>query len=318
MKHLYFCACDVEGGIYHYTLSDGAVTFCEKLDLDRPTYMIIEGKKAYITLREIDAVTRFGGVVTADIDEKGKLVNVSEPQSSLGVVPCHLCVKDGCVYTANYLSGNIAKLPDTVATHKGHGINPDRQEAPHTHFVCTTPDGYILCCDLGLDTVFTYDQDLNEVSRAKVPDGHGCRHLEFSKDGKTVWCVNEMGNTVSVFDYENGVLTLRKTVDALPDFEGINTAAAIRRSDDYLYVSHRGADCVARFKILPDGDLKLLENTPTGGVSPRDIWIVDNLLLCANEVTDSVTVLKLANAKPTVFKTAISMKHPLCISMIEI
>ncbi|MBO5746023.1 MAG: beta-propeller fold lactonase family protein, partial [Clostridia bacterium] len=149
MKHLYFCSCDVEGGIYHYTLSDGKFTFCEKVDLDRPTYMIIEGNKAYITLREIDEATHFGGVVTADIDENGKLVNLSEPQSSLGVVPCHLCVKNGKIYTANYLSGNVTKLPDTVVTHEGHGVNPARQEAPHTHFTAVAPDGYILCCDLG-------------------------------------------------------------------------------------------------------------------------------------------------------------------------
>ncbi len=318
MKHLYFCACDTAGGIYHYTLSDGALTFCEKVDLDRPTYMIIEGNKAYITLREIDETTHFGSVVTADIDEKGRLVNLSEPQSSLGVVPCHLCVKDGNVYTANYLSGNIVKLPDTVVTHEGHGVNPTRQEAPHTHFVTVAPDGYILCCDLGLDTIFTYDADLNEVSRARVPSGHGCRHLEFSADQNAVYCVNEMGNTVSVFDYSNGVLTMRETVDALPDFEGQNTAAAIRRNGDFLYVSHRGADTVARFKILPDNGLKLLENSPIGGVSPRDIWIIDNLLLCTNEITDSVTVLKLNNGKPSSFEKALSMKHPLCVCAIEI
>ena len=318
MKHLYFCSCDEKGGIYHYTLSNGKFTFCEKTDLDRPTYMIIDGNKAYITLRETDLDNHFGAVVTADIDENGTLVNLSEPVSSLGIVPCHLCVKNGKIYTANYLSGNITRLPDTVVTHEGHGVNPTRQEAPHTHFVCVTSDGYILCCDLGLDTIFTYDADLNEISRARVPDGMGCRHLEFSNDGKVVWCVNEMGNTVSIFDYCDGVLTLRRTVDALPDFNGQNTAAAIRKANGFLYVSHRGADTVARFEILPDGDLKLLENTPVGGISPRDIWVVDGLLLCANEITDSVTVLRLTDGKPTKYDTALSMKHPLCICAVEI
>ncbi len=297
---------------------DGELTFNEKLDLDRPMYMVISGRKAYIALREIDATTHFGGIVTADIDENGRLVNLSEPQSSLGIVPCHLCVNDGDIYTVNYLSGNLVKLPDSVVTHEGKGVNPIRQEAPHTHFVCVAPDGHILCCDLGLDTIFTYDKDLNEVSRSKVPDGMGCRHLEFSEDGETVWCVNEMGNTVSVFGYENGVLNLRETVSALPDFEGVNTAAAIRRVDNFLYVSHRGADTVARFEILANGDLKLLENTPTGGVSPRDILVVDGVLFCTNELTDSITVQELNNGKPVKYKTALSMKHPLCVCAIEI
>ena len=317
MKHLYFCSCEKTGGIYHYTLENGGFVFKEKYDLDRPTYMIIEGKKVYITLRETDAETHFGGVITAELDENGRLVNWSKPQSSLGVVPCHVCVKNGEIYTANYLSGNIAKLPETIVTHEGHGVNPTRQEAPHTHFVTVAPDGYILCCDLGLDTIFTYDAELNFISKSRVPDGMGCRHLQFSNDGKTVWCVNEMGNTVSVFDYSDGVLTLRNTVDALPDFSEQNTAAAIRLNGKYLYVSHRGADTVARFEVADNGDIKLLENTPIGGVSPRDIWIIDELLLSANEITDSVTVLKLKDGKPVSFETALPMQHPLCICAVE-
>ena len=318
MKHLYFCSCETTGGIYHYTLENGNFVFREKYDLDRPTYMIIEGDKVYITLREIDAETHFGGVVTAELDKEGRLKNWSEPQSSLGVVPCHICVKNDEIFVANYLSGNVVKLPETVVTHEGHGVNPTRQEAPHTHFVTVSPDGYILCCDLGLDTIFTYDDGLNFVSKARVPDGMGCRHLQFSNDGKTVWCVNEMGNTVSIFDYSDGVLTLRDTVDALPDFAEINTAAAIRMDGDFLYVSHRGADTVARFEILNGGNIRLLENSPVGGVSPRDIWITDGLLMCANEVTDSVTVLKLSDGKPAKFQSALSMKHPLCICETEI
>ena len=318
MKHLYFCSCEKTGGIYHYTLENGGFVFKEKYDLDRPTYMIIEGKKVYITLRETDAETHFGGVITAELDEIGRLVNWSKPQSSLGVVPCHLCVKDGKIYTANYLSGNVTKLPDTVVTHEGHGVNPTRQEAPHTHFVCVTPDGYILCCDLGLDTIFTYDADLNEISRARVPDGMGCRHLEFSNDGKVVWCVNEMGNTVSIFDYENGRLALRETVDALPDFNGKSTAAAIRRNGKYLYISHRGADSVARFEILPDNGLKLLETTPVGGASPRDFLIVDDLLFCANELTNNVTGLKLSDGRPIKQHDELLMNHPLCICAVNI
>lgn len=318
MKHLYFCSCETTGGIYHYTLENGNFVFREKYDLDRPTYMIIEDNKVYITLREIDSKTHFGGVVTAELDEYGRLINWSKPQSSLGVVPCHLCVKNGEIYTANYLSGNIVKLPETIVTHEGHGVNPARQEAPHTHFVCVAPDGYILCCDLGLDTIFTYDDELKFISKSRVPDGMGCRHLQFSNDGKTVWCVNEMGNTVSVFDYSDGVLTLRNTVDALPDFSEQNTAAAIRLNGKYLYVSHRGADTVARFEVDPNGNLKLLENTPIGGVSPRDIWIIEDYLLSANEITDSVTVLKLKNGKPLKFETALPMQHPLCICAVEI
>ena len=50
-QHLYFAACDPTGGIYHYTLADGALRFCEKTALDRPMYLAIEGDSLYALMR---------------------------------------------------------------------------------------------------------------------------------------------------------------------------------------------------------------------------------------------------------------------------
>lgn len=315
MKHIYICSCDTDGGVYHYILSNGEFKLCDRLPLDRPMYMAIEGKKAYILLRETDRETHFGGLVTCNIADDGRLCDPCEPISTDGIVPCHLTVDNGTVYAVNYLSGNVVRLPDVTVTHTGKGVDPARQEAPHTHFICKAPDGYFLCCDLGLDTVFTYDKDLNEVAKTQVPLGHGARHLELSADGKTVYCVNEMGNTLSVFGYENGRLTLKDTLKLLPEFGGKSTAAAIRRVGDMLYISHRGADCVSRVKL---GDkVILLDNTPCGGSSPRDILAVGDMLLCANELTDDVTVLDIGKEALRLSDKKLSLKHPLCICVAE-
>lgn len=318
MKHIYICSCDTDGGVYHYTLSDNKFHFQEKLPLDRPMYMVINGRRAYILLREIDSSTHFGGLVRCDIAGDGSLVNLSSPVSTGGIVPCHLCIDGDTVYTVNYLSGNIVKIPDKVVTHTGSGTDKSRQDAPHTHFVTLAPDGYVLCCDLGLDTVFTYDKALNETSRAAVPSGHGARHLEFSENGKRVYCVNEMGNSLTAFNYLNGQLKNPKTISLLPEFVGKSTAAAIRRIDNILYASHRGADCISRIILKEDGEARLLENTPCGGSSPRDIYIINDLLLCANEQTDNVTVFKLSNERPALTDDEINLKHPLCICATEI
>lgn len=317
MKHIYVCSCDTDGGVYHYVLNGDGLKLCDRLPLDRPMYMAIEGKRAYILLRETENDTHFGGLVTCDIADDGRLCNPDKPITTNGIVPCHLAVDNGNVYTVNYLSGNVVKLPDVTVTHSGKGVDPVRQDAPHTHFIGKAPDGFFLCCDLGLDTVFTYDKDLNEVSKAKVPLGHGARHLEFSSDGKNVYCVNEMGNTLSVFDYENGHLTLKNTIELLSDFNGKSTAAAIRRVDDMLYISHRGADCVSRVKINGDG-VTLLDNTSCGGSSPRDIYVIDDKLFCANELTDDVTVFDLSKEAPVLSNTTATLKHPLCICSAEL
>ena len=83
---------------------------------------------------------------------------MTKPQSTKGIVACHLAESDGSIYCVNYLSGSVIKMPDTVDTHSGHGINPKRQDAPHTHYVCESPDGkYIFVTDLGIDKIFVYN-----------------------------------------------------------------------------------------------------------------------------------------------------------------
>ncbi len=318
MKHLYFCSCEADGGIHHYTFERGKLQFCEKVDLDCPNYMIIEDNKAYITLRETDKEAGTGGVVTADIDSEGRLINISEPISTKGKHPCHVCVLDGEIYAVNYSAGSVIKLPEKLVVHEGKGVDPDRQEMAHTHFIWPTYDGHLLCCDLGLDTVFVYDKDLKFVSSAKVPDGMGVRHLAFNNGGKTFYAVNEMGNTVSRFNYENGKLTLIDTVDALPRFQGKNTAAAIRIDGNYLYVSHRGADTIARFKINEDTSLKLLENTPCGGRFPRDFIIVDGYMFCTNEHTNNVSILKVIDEGLELCGSTIRMPHPISVCAIDV
>lgn len=314
MKNIYFTSCDKSGGIHRYIFENGKLTFCEKTDLDRPMYTVINNGRAYVLLRQTDGETNHGGLVCFDIDGDGRLVNQTPAVSSKGVVPCHLCVDGDDVYAVNYLSGNVILFPDKIVTHSGKGTHPKRQDAPHTHFVAVSPDKkYVLCTDLGIDTVFVYDRKLRLVWDAKVPAGSGCRHLCFG-DG-FVYCVNELSNDVSVFSFDNGILTLLDTYDAIPDFTGESTAAAIRKCGDRLYVSHRGADCISCFKIQGE-KLELLWNTPCGGHSPRDFDVVDGYILCANE-GGNIAVLKIRENGAEIISADIEMPDPLCVSVLD-
>ncbi len=312
MKHIYITSCDKAGGIHHYTFENGKLEFCEKVDLDRPMYAVIDNGRAYVLLRQISEETNFGGLVSFDIDKNGCLVNGTTPQTSQGIVPCHLCVEGGDVYAVNYLSGNVVKFPDKVVTHMGKGVHPTRQDMAHTHFVTVTDDKkYLLCTDLGVDTVFVYDRDLNPVSCAKVPDGSGPRHLCIG--GEYVYCVNELSNDVSVFSFKDGRLTLLGTYAAIPDFVGQSTAAAIRLYKGRLYVSHRGADCISCFEIQGE-KLRLLWNKPCGGQAPRDFDIVDGYIICTNE-GGNVAVLKLNDDGADIVSDDIKMPDPLCVTI---
>lgn len=313
IKHIYFLSCRTNGGIFHYLFENGKFQFVEKVTLDRPMYATIKDNKLYVILREIETVTHFGGLLSFDIDKKGKLINPTQIESTKGIVPCHLDVVDNNKFVVNYLSGNITKVGEKTVTHNGTGVHPTRQEAPHTHFVCSSADKkYILCTDLGLDKIFVYDKDLNEKYNIKMPDGSGPRHLVFSNDKRYLYCVNELSNDVSVIEWNRGDPTCKGTYPAIPYFKGESTAAAIRINGDYLYVSNRGADTISRFKIINE-KLELLENTCCGGKGPRDFTIVDGYIICTNEISDSVTVLKLENGKPILTNEKLEIDSPLCV-----
>lgn len=318
MTNIYIASCVKGGGIYHYTLSENNVLdFCEKTTLDEPMYMIIRNEKMYILLRQPDEKTNFSGELSIDIDGTGKLFAPSRIISTKGVVACHLEVSDDNIYAVNYVSGSVIKLPDTLVTHSGHGLHKVRQAAPHTHFVHVSPDGkYIFVTDLGLDKIFVYDKDLKLVSEVSVPSGHGPRHLAFSSDGKIVYCVNELGSSVSIFSYSDGELKLQNTISALPkDFSGDNISAAIRIKDNYLYVSNRGHNSISVFEIKDSYNIVLKECVDCGGNSPRDFNIIDDVLICTNEKSDNVTVFKLNNYIPEIIsESELNIPSPLCVA----
>ena len=165
----------------------------------------------------------------------------------------------------------VTKNGVQTVTHSGCGTDPARQEAPHPHQALVTPDGkFVLVCDLGLDRVFVYDRDLTPVSYADVPKGQGVRHLTFAPDGRRVYAVNELGCSITEFDYADGRLTALRTT-ALP-CAGKSYAGAIRLSEDggLLFVSLRGDDVIAVCKPTPDGPV-LLRRFPCGGCWPRCI-----------------------------------------------
>lgn len=307
----YIASCDDTGGIYLCEYKDGMAEILSKTEAEYPMYMTKSDRKLYVILRKPFQERESSGIISFDVKEDKSLVNPSEIISTRGIVACHLCTLDGYVYCVNYLSGSVVRIPDTEVIHSGLGTHSTRQDMPHTHYINTFDGKFLLCCDLGTDSIYVYDKNLNQVSRAFVPEGHGARHLDFANG--YVYCVNELKSTVSVFDYNRGKLVYKTTVNALPDdYTGESTAAAIRIMEDYLYVSNRGHNSISVFKIY-DGIPKLLTTVDCGGVSPRDFNIFGNLLVCTNENTDNVTFFEITDGIPARVDAELKIKSPLCV-----
>lgn len=86
-----------------------------------------------------------------------------------------------------------------------------------------------------------------------------------------------------------------QTISTIPsDWDQHNGAAAIRISNDgqYIYVSNRGNNSIAVFKVNEDHTLKLIQRISTFGEFPRDFNWDNNeeIVVAANQNTDNATL----------------------------
>ena len=307
MKEIYLLSCaEVAegGGVYKYGLTEtGKLKEIAYLPCPKPMYAVISDDRLHILLRSPFSADDHSGFFSCKTD----FTDRSEIQSTLGRCACHLAAEGNDVYIVNYLSGNIVKNCKKVVDHSGAGVNLPRQDMPHTHFTTFLPDKkYVLCCDLGLDTIFIYDRDLNEISRAKVPQGYGVRHLVFSKDGEFFYAVNELVPSISVFVYSNGNAEYLSTTKL--DCKNKNsTAAAIRLDGNRLYASVRGENEIYAYRV--DGaDFLFYGRFSCGGEGPRDFDLIGDYIVCANENSDNVTVIEKNDYRVV---NELPMKNPL-------
>ncbi len=300
-------ACKEDGGLHTFRFDEsGKLCHLDFYPLPLPMYTVTYDGRLYIIERKPFEGNDISGILSAKLED-GKLSDYTAPEPTDGIVACHLTVNENGIYAANYVSGSIKKLGGRLVTRVGCGPNKARQESAHLHQVTAMPDGNIIACDLGNDTVAVYDKDLSAlISEAKVPDGDGARHIAVERDGKTIWCLTEMGSTVVKMRYENGKLEALSHFPLYPDREVCDTrAAAIRLSNDEktLYASNRGFDLITVVDISGE-TARIVESVSAGGESPRDFILTPDgkFMVVTNENT-GVALMKMNGTHPELTDT---------------
>ena len=308
--NLYIASCTKDGGIWQYQQKLSSWEPVSFTPVDRPMYMTISDRKMYVLLRA-PFDSHESGLITYDIAPDGSLQNPSSVQSTHGEVACHLCADENTVYAVNYISGSVIKMPDKLVVHTGSSIHPNRQTSPHTHYVNFTPDGkYLTVTDLGTDQIYLYDKELSLQSVVSLPLGHGPRHLAFHEDGHHVFCVNELGSTVSLLLYENGGMIVLDTVQTLPaEYTGESTSAAVRCIGNTVYTSNRGHDSISVLDFT-DGRLILRKTIPTYGKSPRDFYVMEDQIIATNEADNTVSIVSSVTGS---LLEQFSLPSPICV-----
>ncbi|KAG1205949.1 hypothetical protein G6F35_011362 [Rhizopus arrhizus] len=172
---------------------------------------------------------------------------------------------------SNHLTGTLAVLPvdgdgalapvaQTVPMSGEPG--PHRKEQPFAkpHYNLVDPSGrYVVVPDKGLDRVFLYALEDGGISAepasvADTREGAGPRHAAFHPAGRWLYVVNELDNTVAAYTLAAGALQPFQVLPTLPDtYTGNSRAAGISLDAHgcHLYVSNRGDDSIAVFRIDP-------------------------------------------------------------------
>jgi 6-phosphogluconolactonase len=318
-------------------------------DIKNPFFLAISPDQRF--LYAIDA-EKFGGaddefVSAYSIEGRTGALKRLNQQSARGTASCYLDVDatSRTVVVANYSSGSVASLPvqkdgslgeaASFVQHSGSGADPARQKGPNAHSIVVSPDNrFALAADLGIDKILIYHLDAATAKLTpndaqpfvKMQPGSGPRHLTFHPDGRRVYVINELKNTVTFFDYASdaGTLTERQTISTLPaDFTGKSYCADLKITPDgrFLYGTNRGHDSIAVYRIADDGRLSLVTIQPSLGKGPQNLLITPDgqWLLCANMPGNSVIVFRI-DPKTGELKAAgdpVTMPMPSCIRWLK-
>jgi 6-phosphogluconolactonase len=325
-------------GIYGYRFdsSNGKIEpLGLKAELANPSFLAIPSNRQFLySVIEVDNFQgrHSGGLAAYRADAKTGDLTLLNQTSSIGEGPCHISfdATGKFLLAANYGSGSVAAFPilgdgklgsvSGFVQHLGASVNRERQAGPHAHYFQTTADGrFAIAADLGLDQLVVYKFDSNRGTLTAAPTPHadarpgsGPRHYVFDPKQRYLYLVGEMDSAVTVFTYDSaqGTLQPKQTISALPkDYKGNSDAAEIQidAKGKFLYVSTRGPDSIAVFRIHPEsGELSQVETIPTGGKTPRYFSIDPSgkFLLVGNQESDTIVTFRISQKTGRLRKTA--------------
>ena len=314
------------------------------------TYFQIDkgGKFLYSVIGEEKDRRKVGSVVRFPKD--GWRLGTMERLCALPCeAPCHVSLTpdEKRVAFAAYLSatcgtvgidGNGLKtftFPDDAV-----GPNKKRQKKAYAHqtFYAGCEVAGLRGCelgvvDLGCDRIWFFDPETMERKpcEIKFDPGDGPRHAIFSKDGKCLFVLCELGSCV----YSFRCTTTTSSYDfqrlgrwsMLPegynrweaDGETLNTkAAAIKLTADgkILMASNRGYDSIAFYAVGEDGRLTLKNVAKLRGKFPRDFELMpgERFMVVGHKMSDEIQVYRFDRAACTLEPVGdpIAAWRPLC------
>jgi 6-phosphogluconolactonase len=269
------------GSVLRYAVSsDGTLSFLDEFAASgRSTcYLsLAPSRDAAIVINYWDAV-----IDIADVSDDGKLGQITQS------------------FRQHYRSAGTWRQVTSREDHWGN-----RQVGPHAHCAHFWKD-WVFIPDLGENAVFQYRWDpkarqLKGETHIEFAAGSGPRHMVLHPNLDICYVSNELFNTVCVatLDASDPEVLKERLIpiqyeSTLEGRGGVSYVSEIKLSPDakFLYVSNRGDNSLAIFRVLPDGRLTRTGIVPTGGKFPRHFAITPcgKAVIVANQDSGQIRV----------------------------
>ena len=320
------------------------------VEMKHPTFLNWHPKKSilYAVCELPDAGGKDVSTVAGfAVDEKTLALTPLNRQSSGGAGACFVQIDPSgrAAIVANYSDGTVAALgidaggmlraPASVLKFQGTGPDPKRQESPHAHCAVLDPSGkFIISCDLGTDEVRVLKLNAaeatltpNDPPSARVKPGAGPRHAVFHTNGKFLYVVNELDNTLNVFAWSAAAGTLKpvETISTLPagsSDESYCSEVAMHPGGRFLYAANRGHDSLAIFGVeASTGKLSPRGHVSTGGKFPGHFAIDPSgrFVVVGNQNSDNLVLFHVEQSTGALSPAGSSVEigAPVCIRFVE-
>ncbi|ARP37516.1 lactonase family protein [Vibrio syngnathi] len=337
-------------GCYTDTPSKSQGVYQTQLDLETgkllPLELIAEcHNPSFVT------ATKSGIYTASEVEQKKlpKLIHIPNVDSQIasntglisGAHPCHVAIDphNKFAITSQYssgtfdifslsINGNIDKRLKTIKM-VGSGPNKDRQTSPHAHqclFLQNSPQ--FVTVDLGTDRInfYYFDEEQEEfldepMQSIKAPAGNGTRHLIFNKAEDKAYVICELSETILILEKSLGIWNIVDEIDALPNMDKGEAAAAIKLSPDeqFLYVSCRHQSRISCFRIdSVTQKLIFMDSYDVEGKFPRDFHITNDgqWLIAANQHSNNLASFKrnVEDGSLTYTGCSLAIDAPVCVT----
>jgi len=216
------------------------------------------------------------------------IININYWDSSISIHP----INDGILQKASKIYRN-SKINEI--THIDDHLK-DRQSTSH-HHSCIFYKKKLYVPDLGTDKIDIFDYTNGEIvynNFFQLNKGNGPRYSIINND--FMYIVNELSSSVIVINMIDN-MTIVQSMSTVPKECKKNTCSGIQLIKNYLYISNRGHDSIAIYKILDNNLLDLCGIYKTKGKTPRHFKVNNNMtkLYVANQDTNNIVVFDINN-----------------------